>query len=346
MLDLLVVGGGPAGAATAIHAALAGMTVRVWEPRSVPIDKACGEGLMPSGVRMLREDLGVGVSGTPFHGIRYRNEHTAATARFASGPGLGIRRTELSDRLHARLAELGVPVVAARAEPLVVHADRVEVDGMSARWLAAADGLHSPIRRQLGLGGPPPKRPPRRFGLRRHVAVPAWTDLVEVHWAERSEAYVTPVPGGVGIAILTSDQGSFDRQLDRFGWLRQRVAGRHGFSPVRGAGPFLQRVRRRTYGPVLLVGDAAGYLDALTGEGLSIAFASARELVRCLITGQDYDRAWLRATRGYRWLTGALVGARARPTIAGRIVPTAAQFPAVFTRAVRILADQATTLDT
>ncbi|MFJ6722849.1 NAD(P)/FAD-dependent oxidoreductase, partial [Streptomyces sp. NPDC091259] len=70
MIDLLVAGGGPAGLATAIHGALAGLEVVVAEPRPTPIDKACGEGLMPGAVHRLAE-LGVPVAGRDFRGIRY-----------------------------------------------------------------------------------------------------------------------------------------------------------------------------------------------------------------------------------------------------------------------------------
>lgn len=340
MLDLVVVGGGPAGAATAIHAALAGLSVRILEPRQAPIDKACGEGLMPAGARMLVDELGVRVPGTEFGGIRYLDARGSATARFATGTGLGVRRTELSAALHERLAELRVPVLPELADQVSVRADLVEVNGMRARWLAAADGLHSPIRRQLGLDVPAPARKPyERFGLRRHFDVPAWTDLVEVHWAAHSEAYVTPVPDGVGVALLTAERGGFDQQLTHFPWLLERLSGAAPVSRVRGAGPLRQQVTRRRSGRVLLVGDAAGYLDALTGEGLSLAFASARELVGCLLDNGDYERAWRRVTRTYRLLTGALLWTRRRPGLAGRIVPAARAFPSVFTRVVDALAD-------
>src|SRR5262245_45229395 len=70
-------------------------------------------------------------------------------------------------------------------------AGSVEAAGVRARWLLAADGLHSPVRHQLGLSRP--ARSAHRWGLRRHYAVKPWSDLVEVHWAEDAEAYVTPV---------------------------------------------------------------------------------------------------------------------------------------------------------
>jgi flavin-dependent dehydrogenase len=161
-----------------------------------------------------------------------------------------------------------------------------------------------------------------------------------VHWSARSEAYVTPVgPGLVGVAVLSCDRASFDEQLARFPQLADRLP-RSAATAVRGAGPLRQRVRTRVSGRVLLVGDAAGYTDALTGEGISLAIGAAAELVRCLRTGrpQDYDRAWRRVSRQYRLLTGTLLWLREHPRLGPRIVPTAARFPSAFTAAVNRLA--------
>ncbi|GAA2747996.1 NAD(P)/FAD-dependent oxidoreductase [Kitasatospora cinereorecta] len=341
MIDLLVAGGGPAGLATAIHAALAGLDVVVAEPREAPIDKACGEGLMPSAVRPLRE-LGVAVSGRPFHGIRYleADGERRAEARFRTGPGLGVRRTELHAALAARAEELGVRRVPLRLEFPAQTEHAVTVGGLTARHLVAADGLHSPLRRALGLHRPTPPGRPARYGLRRHYAVEPWSDLVEVHWSRSSEAYVTPVADGlVGVAVLSSERLPFEAQLARFPQLAARLPA-SAATRVRGAGPLRQRVSARVAGRVLLVGDAAGYLDALTGEGVAVALASARALVACLVEGrpQAYERAWRRASREYRLLTASLLWARRQPVLAERIVPLAAALPPLFRAGVNLLA--------
>ncbi|MER5436385.1 NAD(P)/FAD-dependent oxidoreductase [Streptomyces sp. NPDC002588] len=342
MLDLLIVGGGPAGLATAIHAARAGLDVAVAEPRPTPVDKACGEGLMPGAVQALAE-LGVAPPGHPLRGIRYldaEDDARHAEAGFRHGPGLGVRRTDLHAALARRAAQLGVPVHPVKADAVTLRqdADGVTVSGLTARYLAAADGLHSPVRRRLGLDLPD-SRPPR-YGLRRHFTVAPWTDHVEVHWSARAEAYVTPLgPELLGVAILTGERAPFDVQLAGFPSLAARLPA-HASSAVRGAGPLRQRVSDRVAGRVLLVGDAAGYVDALTGEGISLALAGAAQLVRCVRGDRphDYEHAWRRASRRHRLLTDTLVRLRARPRLARLIVPTAVRLPSLFTGLVNGLA--------
>ncbi|MCD9872544.1 NAD(P)/FAD-dependent oxidoreductase [Streptomyces guryensis] len=343
MLDLLIVGGGPAGLATAIHAARAGLDVAVAEPRPTPVDKACGEGLMPGAVRALAE-LGIAPPGHPLRGIRYLDAEDDARqhaeAGFRRGPGLGVRRTDLHAALARRAAELGVPVHPVKVDPVTVRQDTgsVTAAGFTARYLAAADGLHSPVRRHLGLDLPDPR--PSRYGLRRHFAIAPWTDHVEVHWSGRAEAYVTPLgPELLGVAILTGERAPFDVQLAGFPSLAGRLPA-HASSAVRGAGPLRQRVRGRVAGRVLLVGDAAGYIDALTGEGISLAVAGAAQLVRCIRGDRplDYEQAWRRASRRHRLLTDTLVRLRAHPRLTHLIVPTAVRLPSLFTGLVNGLA--------
>lgn len=328
--DLLVVGGGPVGLGTAIEAAAAGLSVAVVERRTGPVDKACGEGLMPAARTALRR-LGVQPDGIEFRGIRYLARGAAATALFSAGPGLGVRRTTLSAALVGRADALGVERVTADADVPVVTDDAVEAGGVRARWLVAADGLHSGVRRGLGLDVEP--RGAVRYGLRRHYRIAPWTDLVEVHWTDGAEAYVTPVADDtVGVALLCPGGAPYDAWLARFPALADRLRDAEPVTAVRGAGPLRRTAARRVHGRVLLAGDAAGYVDALTGEGISVGLACARELVRCLVAErpQDYEAAWRRTTRRYRLLTGGLVWAAHRPALRRSIVPAAQRAPGLF----------------
>jgi flavin-dependent dehydrogenase len=342
MIDILIAGAGPAGLATALFAAQRGLDVTVVDPRAgsaaSPIDKACGEGLMPGAVAALR-GLGVEPPGREFRGIGYFDGKHSAESFFRSGSGIGARRTDLHAALLSAVTAAGIPVLSKRVTDIGHRDNSVTAAGLTARYLVAADGLHSPISRSLGLDVAG-RRSHRRWGVRRHFAVAAWSDLVQVHWSDNSEAYVTPVgPSLVGVAVLSRGRASFDDHLARFPVLADRLAGAEG-GPVRGAGPLRRRTSRRVAGRVLLVGDAAGYVDALTGEGIAVSLACARSLVDCVAVGRptDYEARWLRESRRYRALTSTLLWASGRPLIRRSLVPAAQRLPWVFDAAVGQLA--------
>ena len=337
MRDLLVAGGGPVGLATALYAVRSGLAVTVREPRAGVIDKACGEGLMPGALAALL-DLGVEVEGRPIDGIRYVDGHRAVEAPFRSGPGRGVRRTMLHSALRERALRAGVTIEQSAVRVVEQHEDHVVVDGEPVRHLVAADGLHSPVRRMLGLDAPRVRL--RRYGQRVHVACAPWTSMVEVHWAPAGEAYVTPVgPDEVGIAVLSAERRPFEDLVAGFPQLCARIDG-HARSPVLGAGPLRQRSRRRVQGRVLLVGDAAGYVDALTGEGLALGLAQARAAVEAVSAGEPtaYEKEWRRVGRSHDLLTLGLVTATRLPPLRRAVVPAAHVAPALFRSAVNHLA--------
>jgi flavin-dependent dehydrogenase len=345
--DVVVVGGGPVGLAAALYAVRSGLSAVVLEPRAGVVDKACGEGLMPGGVQALA-GLGVTATGRDLVGIRYVSGGRLAEADFADGPGRGVRRTTLHELLRAALARAGGEVLPLAADELTQTGEGVVVQtresgrnagpDLSGRYLLAADGLHSPIRRALGLQAT--VRGPQRFGQRRHYGIPPWGSHVEVHWGCHGEAYVTPVADGlVGVAVLSTRRVPFAEQLADFPILQERLAGAPAATGVRGAGPLRQRAARRVTGRVLLVGDAGGYVDALTGEGISLGLAQARAAVAAVAADRPagYEREWRRVSRRYAVLTHALVQAT-RPAWARRaVVPAAVALPAVFRAAVNEL---------
>ena len=336
-VDVLVVGGGPVGLASAIEARLAGLTVALVEPRDGDIDKACGEGLMPGALPLLAR-LGVDPDGMPLRGVSYRTETRRADHLFRSGEGRGVRRTTLHRALADRATELGITRVAARVEAVLQTNSTVTAAGLTARYLLAGDGLHSSVRRQVGLERA--VRGSRRFGLRRHFAVAPWNDLIEVHWTREAEVYITPIaPDLTGVAVLGPPRTDFDTAVEEVPELAERLAGVDAVTEVRGAGPFRQRAKARTAGRVLLVGDASGYVDAITGEGLRLGFEQAAVAVAAVAddTPTRYEREWRRVTRDFRVLTHGLVAAAGSP-LRGGIVPAASALPGLYGAIVERLA--------
>jgi flavin-dependent dehydrogenase len=339
MIDLLVAGAGPVGLVTAIHAAQAGLQVTIIEPRVGTIDKACGEGLMPEALEHLTR-IGIDPPGMDFYGIRYISGDRIAEACFLSGPGRGVRRTALHNSLRQRAEELDIDFVEGRVEEIVQDGSSVGAGGIRSRYLIGADGLHSTVRSQLNLGFVGKNRRYRRYGIRQHFKVAPWSDFVEVYWLHNAEVYVTPVDDRtVGVAILGNAMLNFEDIISLIPRLTQHLTSAKSTSKLRGAGPLRQDVRARSVGRVLLVGDAAGYVDALTGEGLRVGFAEAEAAVGAVVANDPkaYEAEWQRITRSYRWLTNGLLWASSNPIIRPLIVPAAQTLPSVFRRLVNTL---------
>jgi flavin-dependent dehydrogenase len=335
--DLVVAGGGPAGLATAIRAKMEGLDVILVEAAHPPIDKACGEGLMPDGADLLFH-IGVdleGIETRPFRGIRYLDGDLMAEGIFPGKPGLGIRRTVLHEALVARAEEIGVDLRwGVRVRGLSVDVLETDAGPVTGRWLVGADGRMSRVRRWAGLDGRPARR--RRIGLRRHYEIEPWSDKVEVYWENGSEAYVTPVGERlVGVALL-SDGGRvrFDDGLARFPALVQRLAGAPVASTDRGAGPLEQRCKRVVGENLALVGDASGYLDAITGEGLALAFHQAFALVAALTANDlsEYARSHRRVRRYPIAITRLLLLVERRPWLRRRVMRSLAGDPTLMSR--------------
>ena len=348
--DLVIAGAGPAGLATAIHARMSGLRVVVLERRSSLMDKACGEGIMPDGAVALKT-MGVRFAPhecRPLAGIRYIAGELVAEGRFRRGPGLGVQRMVLARLLLERALEVGADILfdcsveAWESDEAEVRVRTAAGGIIRGGLLVGADGLHSNVRRtaglELGRGKPGVRKAPRRFGVRRRFAVEPWTELVEVHLADGAEAYVTPVaPDVVSVALLfevplrggsddsntVSPGTTFEQLMALFPAVERRLAFGAPLDRARGAGPLRQMVRGRVAGRVVLVGDAAGYLDALTGQGLELAFGTAAALVDVVRSGESlerYESAYGRLTRDYYRLTGLLLRAtRYRPVRRGLV---------------------------
>ena len=295
-IDVLVVGGGPAGMAAGISFGRAGLRTLVCERGSLPADKPCGEGVMPTGLGYL-EHLGVSAyldhdHTRPFTGIHYLSTAgVGASVRFAEGPGQGIRRTELSRAFCERAQKIDALEVRPRT-PVTLgscgsNGTQAWVGGrkVTARLIVGADGIRSEVRRWAGLQGVSPRR--RRFAVQQHFRCEPWSEYVEVHWAGGAEAYVTPCgPEEVGVAVLWAaeekktggGQRLMESMLTRFPRLSASLQGAEPSAGARAIGPMHQVAQSPVSDGVGLVGDASGYLDAITGEGISLALAQVQAL--------------------------------------------------------------------
>jgi flavin-dependent dehydrogenase len=362
-VDVAIVGGGPAGWAVSIEAARRGLSTLVIERQSLPVDKACGEGLMPSGWRAL-EELGATAFLPPtalgrFDGIRYLQENgSSVTARFKRGHGTGIRRLALSQALQQAATGQGVEILSGTvARDIRPGAENVTLvagdEAIEAKLLIAADGLTSPLRKQHGLEGP--ARETKRFGLRRHFRGVPTSGFVDVHWAPGAEAYVTPLGDDrCGVAFLFNarrfEAATFESLLTLFPALASQLDGAPFDSAPRGAGPLGRRVPTPVHGRLVLIGDAAGAVDAITGEGLTLAFESAKmlgaELPEAIRRPSDprplarYVRRHAALLRRPTFATQSLVWLAERPRLRRAVFDLCVRLPFLFEGTVRQLVER------
>lgn len=395
--DLLIAGGGPAGAMLAILAGRAGMTAHLFDAARFPRDKPCGEGLMPAGVGVLeRAGLCEQVGGVRFGGVRYRGFDVVAETAFPARP---TRRARAEDRTEGiapaafglgqrRLVLDQVLLAEARATPNVSVFESASVEDVvrrrgravglrigggevAGRVIIGADGARSRVRASLGLQAPPPAHP--RWGVRVHFRLApdarrTLADRVEIFVGAGHEIYVTPLPDGeVLVAALCESAraparnigsgdhepvdeserdhegsrepacerdpsglvrtaaGSLPTLIARHPALVDRLRGAVAISSPRGRFPLACRAAAGIAPGAVLIGDAAGFTDPITGGGMAQALLSAELLVgflpRALASRDDewlwrFDRQRRRLLRDYVLLTAFTVQLARRPELA------------------------------
>lgn len=311
--DVFVIGGGPAGLAAAIAARRKGFTATVADGGEPPVDKACGEGLMP-GTREALAELGVKLpegAGYRLRGIRFVQRDAEVEAEFPGGWGIGIRRTLLHEALILEAQKCGVQMFWKT--PVVgIERGKIRLNGRSvaARWILGADGGQSRVRRWADLDVSVVKS--YRLANRRHYRVRPWSEFTEVYWARGVQAYVTPIAGDE-VCIVTMGEcakdAEFERVLEAMPGLRARLVGAELCSKERGAVTAMQSLARVWRGNVALVGDASGGVDAISGEGLRLAFLQARALADAMEQGDlwAYELVHRQLARRPLWMGRALL---------------------------------------
>lgn len=368
--EIAVVGSGPAGATTALMLARSGHRVVVLDRARFPRDKACGEGLMPPGVGVLRRlglyDAVIATGARPLDGVTYRHQgdSPAAHAKFPKPPSghhvfaLGIRRTTFDAVLvDALRREPNVTLLEGqRVTGLVRGASRV-IRGVTTRAVVVnaaivvgADGLHSNVRSWAGLAAR--AAPPGRYGLAGHWRLETHDRAdIRVTFGARHEWYEAPVgPDTLLLSVLARRSGP------RISARTYEARARAAIPAIRdaelvagplGAAQFEQRVRAVADGNLFLVGDAAGYDDPTTGEGLAIGMLLAERLALRIHQARSGQIASADAVERYRADHARLVRDRHRltqlalvmagtPWLSRRAIARAAQDPRALSKLLGI----------
>ncbi len=364
MHDVVVVGAGVAGVATAIQLARRDRSVLLVDRVASPQRKTCGEGLFPYGLAEL-DRLGIDARpcGFELRSLRFHSDrHTAeAPLGTALDHGLGIRREVLADLMLQAASKSGVSIMldtmvegvaTSGGKVVAVRSSRGLLPG---RAFVAADGLNSRLRRRAGLEG---RRKGTRFGISAHVQLAHDPDPgVDVYVHDGYEVYRTPVARRtVNVALLLEGN-----EMPRFaGRLKEEYqAMLSGHPATSGAvgiedeplatGPFSRRARRAWRANLVLTGDAVGFFDGISGDGMSSALASAplcaAALDRFLITGSydsfvTYDRERLAAGRMSNALARLTLELARRPSLARFAIRNMARQPETFERLVGVMGER------
>jgi flavin-dependent dehydrogenase len=348
--DVFVIGGGPGGLAAAIAARQQGFRVMVADGAKPPIDKPCGEGLMPDGMAALRR-LGISFGSKechPLRGVRFVASGLAADAEFPGTCGFGVRRTTLHRIMTERAQSLGIeflwrtPVTGISAQAVCLGTRMIE-----AKWIVGADGGNSRVRCWADLDAY--HRKDFRYAFRRHYRIPPWSDHMEVYWGQSCQIYVAAVSDEQTCVGLMSHDSKLrlDEALRGFPELEARLHSAEAASAERGELSVTRKLKRVCRANVALIGDASGAVDAVTGEGLSLAFGQALLLADCLRedTLDRYQKEHRRLALRPLLMAKLMLTLDRRPRLQRRALQVFRRRPEIFRRLVALHVGMLSPLD-
>jgi len=339
--EVFVVGGGPAGLAAAIAARQVGLDVTLADAAKPPIDKTCGEGIMPEGLLALQK-LGVSLPleyGAPFHGIRFVGSGRSVDSNFLQGPGVGVRRTTLHGILVDHAERVGVNLqLGTRVTGIIADSVVVEGKPVRSRWVIGADGENSRVRRWAGLDDVDPKI--RRYGFRRHYKIAPWSPFVEVYWTERGQIYVTPIgPQEVCVAMISRyTKVRLDDLLADCAEFRDHLGDAPAVTRELGAVSTTRLLPEVYAGSCALLGEASGSVDAITGDCLTMAFQQALALAQAFQRDdlEIYQQAHRRIRALPRMMSSLMLLMDAHPWLRRRSLRAMSSDPKLFDRMLAI----------
>ncbi|HET9541117.1 MAG TPA: FAD-dependent monooxygenase [Candidatus Limnocylindria bacterium] len=374
--EVLVVGAGPAGSATAAALARAGRDVLLIESHAHPRPKACAEYASPriveelarlgvpdaewradalplKGMRVIRGDDAVDMGYHDTAGRRHswgldRERFDATLAAFALSSGARLMERSALDDVHWRGGQEGSGGRVVGASLRTAEGRRT----VRSRWLIGADGARSRVAQRLsmerGVGMP------RRLGLIAHYeGLPELADHGEMHVARDWYVGLAPLAGNrlnVGMALpmngtKRSAEERFEAAIEGIPAVASRLGGVKRLTPIRGASPIGHRVGAAAGRGWMLVGDAAGFIDPFTGEGIFRALRSARAAAEALAVGDDdeaaarYRAARREAFAAKDGLTWLVQGMLATPPVMGYAIRRLSRRPQLAARLGSALGD-------